>query len=155
MLYQKHTEEWDGKIPGMRKITDVICTAADILECISIQDIQWATIQDDHLDQLKDYIIKRLAIKKKQISMGAETILNFSLWAGHNRRHTNEGRWIIILLDLQKQALEHLHSNHMGIEKSRLLIHKSTYWINMFMDIENAVKRFHILILCRDNLKGE
>ena len=32
-----------------------------------------------------------------------------------------KGRYIIIQAKLQVEMLEHLHSNHMGIEKTRLL----------------------------------
>ena len=41
--------------------------------------------------------------------------------------------------ELQKQALKWSHSNHMGIEKMRLLAHKSIYWISINADIGNAV----------------
>ena len=37
---------------------DAVHTATDTPECMSIQDIQRETLQDAHLQQLKDYIIK-------------------------------------------------------------------------------------------------
>ena len=36
--------------------------------------------------------------------------------------------------------IKQLHSNHMGIEKTRLLACESMHWVNMNADIENAVK---------------
>ena len=36
--------------------------------------------------------------------------------------------------------LKHLHSNDMGIVKTRLLVHKLVFCVNMDADIENAVK---------------
>ena len=46
------------------------------------------------------------------------------------------------------QILKQLHSNHMGIEKTRLLVYKSVYWVNMNADIENAVKQYSTCIEC-------
>ena len=40
---------------------------------------------------------------------------------------------------LQK-ALKHLHLNYMRIEKTRLLAHKSLYWIYLNADIEETDK---------------
>ena len=42
-----------------------------------------------------------------------------------------KGRRIIIPFLLQKQVLKQKHSNHMGIEKMRLLVRESVYWVNM------------------------
>ena len=36
---------------------NVVHIAVDIPECMSIQDIQQATLQDEDLQQLKDYVI--------------------------------------------------------------------------------------------------
>ena len=46
---------------------------------------------------------------------------------------------IIIPFPLQKQILQQLHRNHMGIEKMRLLACYSVYWVYMNADIENAI----------------
>ena len=50
-----------------------------------------------------------------------------------------KGRRIIIPVSLHKRALDQLHVNHMGIDKTRLLVCESIYWINMDDDIENAI----------------
>ena len=48
----------------------------------------------------------------------------------------------IIPYPLQKQILEQLHSNHMGIEETWLLMREQVYWVNMNADIEQTVKQF-------------
>ena len=48
-------------------------------------------------------------------------------------------RRIIISFLLQRQILEQLYSNHMDIEKTRLLVRESVYWVNMNADIENNI----------------
>ena len=51
-----------------------------------------------------------------------------------------KGKRIIIPSQLQKQILSQLHSNHMGIEKIRLLACKAVYWVNVNTDLENTMK---------------
>ena len=58
-----------------------------------------------------------------------------------------KGKGIIIPFQLQKQILQGLHSSHMGIEKIRLLVCGSVYWLNMDKDIENTVKQW---ATCKD-----
>ena len=50
-----------------------------------------------------------------------------------------EGTCITLPEELQKQALDQLHSGHMGIKKTGLLAHESIYWVNVNIDIENTV----------------
>ena len=45
----------------------------------------------------------------------------------------------IVMVSLKKEALEQLHLNHMGIEKTRLLVHNSIYLVNMNDDIKEAI----------------
>ena len=52
-----------------------------------------------------------------------------------------KGKFIIIPFALQKQILDQLHNNHMGIKKMQLLVRKSLYWINVNIDIEWTVKQ--------------
>ena len=51
-----------------------------------------------------------------------------------------KGRHIVIPEALQRQALEQLHVNHMGIGKAKLLACKSIYLTGMNDDIENHIK---------------
>ena len=49
-------------------------------------------------------------------------------------------RWRVIPKDLQKQATSQLHNNHVGIEKTEILVCESIYSIGMYADIENQMK---------------
>ena len=54
------------------------------------------------------------------------------------------GKRIIIPAWLQGKKYNQQHMNHMGIEKRRLLVHQSIYWINMnAADIEEMLKNCH------------
>ena len=50
-------------------------------------------------------------------------------------------RRIITPGQCQPKVLKHLHSNHMDMNKPRLLIVNYLYWLNMNEDINEAVKR--------------
>ena len=52
-----------------------------------------------------------------------------------------KGRRIIPFL-MQNQILENSCSNLMDIEKTRLLVRESVYWLNMNADIKNTVMQF-------------
>ena len=51
-----------------------------------------------------------------------------------------KGRHVNIPDILKIQALAQLHTNHMGIEKTKLLAHESIYWVNKNDDIKNYIK---------------
>ena len=53
-----------------------------------------------------------------------------------------KGRWFIILAQLQPKALEHLHTNHVNIEKTRLLAWRSLGWFNINEDIQWNIKLY-------------
>ena len=41
---------------------------------------------------------------------------------------------------LKQQVLGQLHTNHMGIEKTKLLAGESVYWFNINVDIKKYIK---------------
>ena len=51
-----------------------------------------------------------------------------------------KGRHIIVPQDLQQQVLDQLHLNHMGIEKTKLLMCQSVYWVKINTNIEYHIK---------------
>ena len=51
-----------------------------------------------------------------------------------------KGRHIIIPTSLKQWVLDQLYSNHMGIEKTKLLAHESVYWSDINVDMEKYIK---------------
>ena len=51
-----------------------------------------------------------------------------------------KARRVIVPASLQDKTLKHLHLDHMGIEKTRILACESMYLINMNDYIEETVK---------------
>ena len=51
-----------------------------------------------------------------------------------------KGRHTIIPTSLKQQVLEQLHTNHMGIDKTKLLTCESVYWSDINADIKTYIK---------------
>ena len=51
-----------------------------------------------------------------------------------------KGRHIVIPNSLKQQVLDWFHTNHMGIEKPKVLAHESVYWSNINADIKKLHK---------------
>ena len=67
-----------------------------------------------------------------------------------------KGRHIVILESLPRQALELLHINHMGIDKTKLLVHKSIYWPGMNNDTESNIKiALHVFICSKHSKRNK
>ena len=67
-----------------------------------------------------------------------------------------KGKNAIIPEVLKTQALDQLHINHMGIEKTKLPACESIYWININDDMENFIKKLHYMsYISADTTKGQ
>ena len=51
-----------------------------------------------------------------------------------------KGRPNIICKVIKQQMLDQLNVNHMGIEKSKLLVCELVYWVNISADINNYIQ---------------
>ena len=115
---------------------DVIQSATDILECISVVEIQQASAQDDHLQKLKNLIIAGWPNTKDMLHADLKAYLSY-----RDELAVIDG---VILkgipTNLRHEILEQLHTNHMGIKKTKLLAHESVYWPNINADIDNFIK---------------
>ena len=56
-----------------------------------------------------------------------------------------KGRHIVIPNSLRQQVLGQLHTNHMGIEKKKLLACESVYWSSINADIEDCIKKLYFM----------
>ena len=114
---QNHKENIDAEIPGKQLNDDVIQTTTNIPDCMMIQQLQQATLQDEHLQQLKEHIIKGLAREQRSNTTGHVTYWTFQDDKAVIVRIILKGMHEVVPESLQRQALEQLHVNHMGIEK--------------------------------------
>ena len=149
-----HSKKKDKEIAGRQISINVIQSTTNSLECMTICELQEATSQDQHLQHLMEYVIQGWPESKSQLP---EDIRAYWLFRDNMAVIDGvviKGRCIVIPDALQQQALKQLHINHMGIEKTKFLVHKSVYWIDVNADIENHIKIvLHALIFSKLNQK--
>ena len=114
---------------------DAIQSITDIPECMSISQIQQAAVQEEHLQCLKNIITSGWSATKDQLHIDIRPYLSYKDNLAVIDGIVMKGRCIIIPEVLKQQLLDQLHVNHMGIEKTNLLAHKSIYWVNINNDI--------------------
>ena len=115
-------------------------SSVDMPEYISIEEIQHASLQDAHLQQLKTFIIAGWPHTKDELHT------NIRLYWPYRDKPVVidgvilKGRCIIIPDSLKQQVLAQLHTNHMDIEKTKLLACESVFWHNINANIEAHIK---------------
>ena len=120
---------------------DIIQTATDMPECLSMTELQQVSSQDNYLQKLKNIIIAGWPNSKDEIG---EELKPY--WSHRDKLVVIDGiilkgRHIIIPKSLRLRVLNQLHTNHMGIEKMKLLAHKCAYWYSINADIEKYIKQ--------------
>ena len=119
---------------------DGIQSTTDILECMSISQIQHTMVQDKHLQHLKNIIITGWPSTKDELNIDIRPYWSYRDDLSAIDGVAMKGRCIIIPAELKQQVLDQLHPNHMGIEKTKLITHESVYWVNINTDIEKHIK---------------
>ena len=132
-----HAEGKDKPIKDVDIRRDAIQSATDILECMSVSQIQQASAQDDHLQCLKSFIITAWSNTKDELQADLKPYWSYREEMAIIDGVMLKGRCIVIPTSLKQQVLDQLHTNHMGREKMKLFTHKSVYWYNINADIEN------------------
>ena len=104
---------------------DTIQSATDILEHVSISQIQQISVQDEHLQCLKNIIITGWLSTNDKLHSDLRPY-----WSYRGDLAVIDGvvmKGISIPAVPKQQVLDQLHLNHVGIEKTKLLACKSMY----------------------------
>ena len=80
-----------------------------------------------------------LAINENWGTERTAAIQTIQGWDHNHYLNLHEGRKTIVCSSLQK-TLNKLHLNHVGLEKTRLLVCEPIYWVSMNADIPETVK---------------
>ena len=136
LLRNNHVEGKDKPIKDMDIWVDAIQSLVDMPECIFIEEIQQASLQDVHLQQLKTFITAGWPHTKDELHTDIRLYWPYRDELSVIDGVILKGRCIIIPDSLKQQVLAQLHTNHMGIEKTKLLAHESVFWHNINADIE-------------------
>ena len=140
LLQHNHIEGKDKPIKDMDIRIDAIQSTTDIPECMSMSQIQQASAQDEHLQCLKSFIIRGWPSTKDELHTDLKKYWSYRDELAVIDRIVLKGRHIVIPTSLRQQVLDQLHTNHMGIEKTKLLAHESVYWSSINVDIEKYIK---------------
>ena len=135
-----HTEGKDKPIKGMEIWVDVIQAVTDMPECVSMAEIQQASSLNNHLQQLKG-IISGWPDSRDELHMDLQPY-----WSYRNELAVIEGiilkgKCFIIPRSLKEQVISQLHTNHMGIEKTKLLAQECVYLPSINADIDKYIKQ--------------
>ena len=129
---------------------EAIQSATDMLQFVSMSQIQQVSTQDDHLQCLKSFIIIGWPTTKDELHADLKPYCSYRDKLAVLDRVMLKGRNIVIPTSLKQQVLEQLHTYHMGIEKTKLLACKSVYWSNINVDIKKYIKTvLHVLSFSR------
>ena len=112
-----HEELKDKPIKDMDIRIDTIQSMTDILECVSISQIQQTSAQDEHLQCLKSFIIAVWLSTKDELHSDLRPYWSYRDDLAVIDGVVMKGRQIIISTGLKQQVLDQVHTNHMGIKK--------------------------------------
>ena len=134
---------------------DAIQMSMNIPECMSIPQIQWAAVQDDHLQWLKGHIITGWPEIKDQVQQDIRTYWSFRDDMAVIDGIIMKGRHVMIPEILKTPALDQLYINHMAIEKTNLLVCESKYPVNINDDIKNVIKLYYVSYISVDTINAQ
>ena len=136
-----HTEGKDKPIKGMDIWVDTIQTAMDMPECISMVEIQHVSSMDNHLQQLKGFIITGWPDSRDELHADLQPYWSYRDELAVIDGIILKGKCIFMPNSLRDWVLNQLHTNHMGIEKTSLLACEYVYWPSINADIKKYIKQ--------------
>ena len=127
--------------------------------CVSMTEIQQASAQANHIQQLKNCIIAGWPNTKDELHVDLKPFWLYRDELAAIDGTILKGRHIVIPNSLRQQIQEQLHTNHMGIKKqnkTKLLACESVYWSSINADIDNFIKKLcYFSSFSADATKGE
>ena len=140
LSHHNHEGKRDKPICAMDIKVDTMQSMTHVLECMSISQIQQATVQDEHLQCLKNIIISGWPTTKDQLHIDIRPYWSYKDDLAVIDSIVMKGRHIIIPQRAKAAGTGPPPCNHMAISKTKLLACKSVYWVNINNDIESLVK---------------
>ena len=119
LSWHNHQGDKDEPIQDMDIRVEAIQNTTDILECISISQVQQAMAQDEHFQRLKNIIITGWLSTKDKLHIDIRPYWSYRDDLAVIDSVVMKGRCIIIPVELKQQVLDQLHLNHMGIKKNK------------------------------------
>ena len=119
---QNHKKSKDEEISGMQLNVDAIQTTTNTPDCMMMQQLQQAISRKLPATAQRLYH-QRLTTEQRSNTTRHVNILDILRWYGtdqwgYTQRQTCSNTWV-----MKKQWLKQLHVNHMGIQKTKLMVH--------------------------------
>ena len=106
---------------GMGIQVDALQAVTEMPECISVVEIQQVSSINSHLQQLVGIIITGWADSRDELHLNLQPYWSYRDELAVIDGIILKGKCIIIPNSLREQVLNQLHTNHMGIESTKLL----------------------------------
>ena len=136
-----HMEGKDKPIKVMDVQVDTIQAITEMPECIPVVEIQQVSSTDNQLQQLKGIIITGWLDSRDELHVDLQLYWSYRDELAVIDGIILKGKCIIIPNSLKEQVLIQLHTNHMGIEKTKLLARECVYWPSIYANIEKYIKQ--------------
>ena len=120
---------------------NAIQTATDMPECVSMVEIQQASSLDNHPQQLKGIIISGWPDGRDKLHADLQLYWSYRDKLAVIDGIILKGKCIIIPSSLKELVLNQLHTNHMGIGKTKLLAQEHVYWPSINAGINKYIKQ--------------
>ena len=105
-LQNNHKENKDTKVPGIQLNLSAIQTSTNLSDCMTIQELQQAISQDEHLKHLQKLIIQGWPEHRDEIPQDMREYLIFCDDIAMIDGVTLKGRHVVLPEALQRWALE-------------------------------------------------
>ena len=120
LSHHNNKENRDEVINGLDSRVDAVQVVTDVPECMSMQQIQQATKQDDHLQRFQHFIITGWPDAREQLHQNIKLYWSIKDEMSLTDGVVMRGRCIIIPKVLQQQVFDKLHVNQIDIEKNKI-----------------------------------
>ena len=124
----------DEEIVGLGISTNALDTCTEIPGCMTEEEKWLTTIYDGNIGVLSIYVLHSWSLPIIEVQKEVQPYWSFTDEVVVIGRKTMKG--IIIPSSLQTKALDKLHVNRVGTEKTGMLECQSFYWININTDIK-------------------
>ena len=125
----------------MCKTINAIESCMDMAECMTAEEIRLAIMVNECFAMLSEYVLHNWLSTNAEVQKKPQPYWAFRDGIAIIDFIAMKSRGIIVPASLQNLALNQLHLNHMGTEKTYLLACEFIYWVNINTNIEVMIKK--------------
>ena len=108
----------------------------DIQDCMTAEEIRMVALEDKHLVILSELILHSWPLTKLRYRRKCHHTGIYR----HHKQNYHERQKNNNIGITARQSIKQPQLNHMDIEKTRLIVFESMYWVNINANIEETIK---------------